>query len=147
MGAKEWVTINKWKTGLGVIAALAAVVVLPISFVAWAEEQTEEAIREAALVEQGREEAIHSVQAEALRDQQARHDYDFYEIRVAQAEERLIQLEEDVDSGVQLTATEQRRMRRLEDQIEEFQSKQDEALERLSEQSEHEHVEETESTN
>jgi len=144
--AKEWVLANKVKTGLSLIAALAAVVVLPISFVTWAEGQTKEQIKEAALIEQGREEAIHSSQAKAIAVVQAKHDYDFYEIRGAQAEEELIQLEENVDAGVQLTATQERRMRRLEKQVTVFQSKQEEALGQLSEPSEHVH-EEAESRN
>ena len=145
--AKEWVVANKVKTGFSLIAAVVAVVILPVSFVAWSADQTAEQIRDAALVEQGREEAIHSAQNRAIADTQAKHDYDFFDIRVAQAEEELIQLEEDADSGVQLTATQERKMRRLEQQVVDFQGRQDEALEQLSEEPEHEHVEEAESTN
>ena len=135
---RQWLVANKIKTALGLVAALAAVVVMPVSYVTWASAQTAEQIKEAGLIQQGREDVIHSAQNKALEDQRARHDYDFYEIRVAQAEEELIQLEEEADSGVQLTATQQRKMRRLEQQVEDFQGKQDEALDQLS-ITEHEH--------
>lgn len=132
--AKAWVLANKVKTGLSAITALAAVVILPVSFVAWAEGQTEEQIRDAALVQQGREEVIHSTQNKAIADTQAKHDYDFFDLRIEQAEEELIQLEEEADSGVQLTATEERKMRRLEQQVVDFEAKQEEALEQLTEE-------------
>ncbi len=131
--AKEWVVANKVKTGLGLIASLAAVIVMPVSLVAWSAGQTADQIKDAALIEQGRQEVIHSAQSKAISVVQAKHNYDFYEIRVEQAEEELIQLEEDVDSGVQLTATQERKMRRLEEQVTMFRGKQDEALEQLSE--------------
>ena len=132
MSAKDWVVANKVKTGLGIVAGLAAVIVLPVSFVAWAEDQTANQIYEAGLVQQGRVEAVQTVQARELKNASAKHDYDFYEIRAQQAEEQLVQLEEDADSGVQLTSSQQRKMRRLEVQVEDFQGKQEEALERLA---------------
>ena len=131
--AKAWVLANKVKTGLSVIAALAAVVILPVSFVAWAEEQTAEQIRDAELVQQGRTEAVQTAQAQAMATQAAKHDYDFYDIRQQVAEQELVDLEQDVDDGVQLTASQERKMRRLEDEVEGFNEKKDEALEQLAE--------------
>lgn len=132
MNAKDWVVANKVKTGLGIVAGLAAVIALPVSFVSWAEGQTANQIHEAGLIQQGRVEAVQTVQARELQKQSAKHDYDFYEIRALQAEEQLFQLEEDSDAGVQLTSSQKRKMRRLENQVENFQSKQDEALEKLT---------------
>jgi hypothetical protein len=133
MTATEWALANKVKTGLGVVAALAAVVVLPVSFVAWAEGQTAEQIREAELIQQGRVEAAATVQAQAAATQAAKHDYDFYDIRAAIAEQELVDLEQDVDDGVQLTASQGRKMRRLETEVESFNNKKLEALEDLAE--------------
>ena len=129
---------NKAKTVFGLIAAIAAVVVLPLSFQAWAEGQTEEQIREAELIQQGRNEATHSGQAHEMAKQSAKHDYDFYDIRAQQAEEQLVQLEEDADAGVQLTSSQQRKMRRLEKQVEDFLGEQDKALTKLSAAEDHE---------
>lgn len=136
MDAAAWVMANKVKTGLGLIAALAAVVVLPISFVAWAEDLAEQKAREAELRMQGREEVIHSTQA-------ATHNYDFYAVRAAQAEQELIELEKEKDEGVQLTASQERKMKRLERQIDEFNKEADDALQQLK-KLEHEDHGETE---
>jgi len=122
----QWVAAHKVKTALGVVLALVGVVVLPVKFVAWAEAQTATQINEERLRQEGRDGVIHSAQ-------NAKHNYDFYQIRAAQAERELIELEEDVDAGEVLTSTEERKMVRLEEQLKEFQSKQDEALEQLSE--------------
>ena len=113
------------KTGAGAILALTAVVMLPLSFVSWAEDQTEEQIAKAVLIAEGREQVIHSKQA-------AKHDYDFYEIRAQQTEWELIGLEEDVDAGVQLTATQSRKMNRLAKQLDDFEEHKELALKRLS---------------
>jgi len=138
---KTWVMLNKGKTVLGFIAALVAVVILPVSFVAWAEGMTEEQIREAELIQQGRTEAINTAQAQAQATQAAKHDYDFYDVRAAIAEQELVDLEQDVDDGVQLTASQERKMRRLEEQVTDFNDKKDDALEQLAEV---ENVDETE---
>lgn len=130
---KTWVMLNKGKTVLGFIAALVAVVILPVSFVAWAEGMTEEQIRDAELIQQGRAEAIATVQAQTAATQAAKHDYDFYDVRAAIAEQELVDLEQDVDDGVQLTASQERKMRRLEDQVTDFNDKKDDALEQLAE--------------
>jgi len=123
---KDWVVANKARTALGVVLAVVGVVVLPVKFVAWAEAQTATQINEERLRQEGRDGVIHSAQ-------NAKHNYDFYQIRAAQAERELIALEEDVDAGEILTSTEKRKMTRLEEQLKEFQNKQDEALEQLSE--------------
>ena len=122
--ARAWVVANKVKTGLSLVAALASVIVLPISFVAWSAEQTAEQIREAELIREGREEVIHSAQ-------KATHDYDFYDLRAAQAERDLIELEQAELEGVQLTPTQKRRMRNLEADLEEFETRKSQALEDL----------------
>ena len=132
MSAADWALANKVKTGLGVVAALAAVVVLPISFVAWAEGQTAEQVKEQALIQQGREEAAHSVIAST-------HQYDFADLRGAQAEADLIDLEVAVAEGEVLTPTEQRKMRRLEKEIEAFSEQKEEALEKLQEHEDDDH--------
>ena len=129
---KAWVMLNKGKTVLGFIAALVAVVLLPVSFVAWAEGMTEGQIRDAGLVQQGRVEAVATVQAQAMATQAAKHDYDFYDVRQQMAEQELVDLEQDVDDGVQLTASQERKMRRLEEQVVDFNEKKDDALEQLA---------------
>jgi len=130
--AKAWVLANKVKTGLSLVAALVAVVILPVSFVAWAEGMTKEQIRDAELVQQGRAEAVATVQAQTAATQAAKHDYDFYDVRAAIAEQELVDLEQDVDDGVQLTASQERKMRRLEEQVTDFSEKKDDALEALA---------------
>jgi hypothetical protein len=129
--AKEWALANKVKTGLGLVSALAAVVILPVSFVSWAEEQTAEQVREQALIQQGREEAAHSVLANTQK-------YDTADIRLKLAEAELIELEEKEASGEDLTPTEERKARRLESELETFQEHKTEALEQLQEHDDHE---------
>jgi hypothetical protein len=119
------------KTGLGLIASLAAVVVLPVSFVAWAEEQTAEAIREQALIQQGREEVAHSSIVNT-------HQYDMAAMREQNAEEQLIELEEAAAAGEELTPTQERKARRLERELETFAEQKKEALENLQELDDHE---------
>ena len=131
MSAAEWAMANKAKTGLGLIGALAAVVVLPVSFVAWAEEQTAQQIKDQALIQQGREEAAHSVIAST-------HQYDFAAIRGEQAEAELIELEQRELEGEELTPTEKRKARRLEKELENFETQKEEALEKLQEHEKHE---------
>lgn len=131
--AKAWVVLNKGKTLLGFIAGLVAVVIMPVSFVAWAEGMTEDQIRDAGLIQQGRAEAVATVQAQAVATQAAKHNYDFYDIRAAMAEQELVDLEQDVDEGVTLTASQERKMRRLEGQVTGFNEKKDYALEQLAE--------------
>ena len=131
MTAAEWAMANKVKTGLGLIAALAAVVVLPVSFVTWAEEQTAEQIKEQALIQQGREEAAHSVLAST-------HQYETASIREQLAEQELIDLEARVLEGDELTPTEERKARRLESELETFSEQKEAALEKLQEHEDHE---------
>ena len=120
MTATEWVMANKVKTVLSLIAALAAVVVLPLKIQAWAEEIA----REEALRAEGREQVIHS-------RQEAVHRYDFYTLRVEEAEEDLIYLEGLMEDGVQLTATQQRRYEKLKKDLEDYEESVTEALEQL----------------
>ena len=126
MTAAEWAMANKVKTGLGLIAALAAVVVLPVSFVTWAEEQTAEQIREQALIQQGREEAAQSVLASTQQ-------YDSASIREQLAEQELIELERREMEGDELTPTEERKARRLEAALETYSEQKEAALENLQE--------------
>lgn len=128
---KTWVLANKVKASLSLVAAIAAVVVLPVSFVAWAEDLSDKKIAEQALIQQGRDEAAHSVIAST-------HQYDFADLREAQAEEELIELEEAAAAGEELTPTEERKARRLERELETFAEQKEEALEQLQEHEEHE---------
>lgn len=123
---------NKIKTGLGLVAAIASVIVIPLKVQAWAEEIA----REEALRAEGREQAIHS-------RQESVHRYDFYTLRVEDTEEELIYLEGLVDDGVELTATQQRKYEKLKKDLEEYEASKDDALEQLQ-KLEHDH--ETDST-
>lgn len=120
MKALDWALANKVKTGLSLIAALAAVVVLPLKIEAWAEDIA----REQVLKAQGAEEAIHS-------RQEATHRYDFYSLRVEQTESELIYLEESEAAGEELTSTQKRKMRKLEEDLKKFEELQQEALDQL----------------
>ena len=111
---------NKVKTGLSLIAALAAIVVLPLQVQAWAEDIA----REQVLVAQGRQEVIDS-------RQNATEQYNFYTLRVEEAEEDLIFLETLMADGVQLTATQVRLYDKLKADLEEYERRQQEALEQL----------------
>lgn len=123
--------IQKAKDRIGLIVSVGALIGMIFGVAAYSEGQTEDQIRDAGLIQQGRNEAVHSSQARAAAVQNAKHDYDFYEVRGVQAEQELQYLEEDVDDGVRLTASQERKMRRLEEQVTDFQSKQDDALEKL----------------
>lgn len=120
MTATEWVLANKVKTALGLVAAIAAVVVLPLKIQAWAEEIAQEEV----LKQQGRQEVIDS-------RQNATENYNFYLLRVEEAEEDLVFLEEKEQAGEELTPTEKRKHRKLERDLESFEKKQLEALEQL----------------
>ncbi len=124
--------IQKAKDRIGVIVGVGTMIGMLIGAVAWSEGNTADQIRDAELIQKGRNEAVHSYIGREMQKTSAKHDYDFYDVRQAQAEEELLELEEDADSG-QLTSSQQRKMRRLETQVEDFQTKQDEALERLAE--------------
>jgi len=128
---KTWVLANKVKAGLSLVAALAAVVVLPVSFVAWAEEQTAEQIKEQALIQEGREQVAHSAIVNT-------HQYDLASMREAQAEEALIELEEAEAAGEELTPTQERKARRLERELETFSEQKEVALDNLQELDDHE---------
>ncbi len=124
---------HRAKEKLRLAIAVGTLVGMIIGAVAWSQEDTATQIRDADLIAKGRYEAQHSQQARDMAVQSAKHDYDFYEVRGVQLEQELQDLEKDVDEGVTLTSSQQRKMRRLEDQVDTFQTKQDEALERLSE--------------
>ncbi len=124
--------IQKAKDRVGLIVSVCVLIGMIMGAVAWSQEDIATQIRDAELIQQGKSEAAHSSLAREMQKQNAKHDYDFYDVRQQQAEEQLIQLEEDVDDGVTLTSSQQRKIRRLEDQVEDFQEKQDEALKRLA---------------
>jgi len=130
MSVSFWVKI---KDRAGAIIGVATLIGMVFGVAAWSQEDTAQQINNAALIQQGRNEAAHWYIARGMQKTSAKHDYDFYDVRQAQAEEELLELEEDADDGVQLTSSQQRKMRRLETQVEDFQKKQDEALERLAE--------------
>ena len=123
--ASEWAMANKVKTGLGLVAALAAVIVLPISFVAWAEEQTAVQVRYSEIRQTARAEVIH----DSIRN---KHAYDFYGQEAEDAEEDLVELEQQVAEGVVLLPSQVRKMKKLEKDIVNFEEKQAQALDRLS---------------
>lgn len=128
---KTWVLANKVKTGLSLVAAIAAVVVLPVSFVAWAEDMSAEQIKEQALIQEGREQVAHSAIVNT-------HQYDVANMRESQAEEALIELEEAVAAGEELTPTQERKARRLERELETFSEQKEAALDNLQELDDHE---------
>ena len=123
--ATEWAMANKVKTGLGIVAGLAAVIVLPISFVAWAEDQTAEQVEKSEIRQQARAEVIY----DSIRN---KHAYDFYGQEAEDAEEDLVELEQQVSEGVILLPSQVRKMKKLESDIANFEEKQAVALERLS---------------
>ena len=123
--------LNKGKSVLSFIAALVAVVILPVSFVAWAQDMSAEQIAEQALIQKGREEVAHSIIVNT-------HQYDTASMREAQAESDLIELEEAEAAGEELTPTQERKARRLERELETFSEQKEAALDNLQEHEEHE---------
>jgi len=128
---KTWVMLNKGKSVLTFITALVAVVILPVSFVAWAQDMSAEQIAEQALIQKGREEVAHSIIVNT-------HQYDNAAMREAQAESDLIELEEAEAAGEELTPTQERKARRLERELETFSEQKEAALDNLQEHEEHE---------
>jgi hypothetical protein len=122
--AAAWVMANKVKSVAGLIASLAAVIVIPISVAAWAEDLAEEKARDAELRMEGKVEALQSTT-------QAAHNYDFYEVRQQMVEEDLIELEEAELAGEELTPTEERKKVKLTKNLETFEAAKLEALEQL----------------
>ena len=125
MSAKEWAMANKVKTVSGLVVTLAALVLLPISFVAWAEDQTAEQVRESEIKQNARAEVIY----DSIRN---KHAYDFYAQEAEDAEEDLVELEQQVAEGVELLPSQVRKMDKLVRDIERFEGAKDAALERLS---------------
>ena len=128
---KTWVMVNKGKSVLTFITALVAVVILPVSFVAWAQDMSAEQIAEQALIQKGREEVAHSIIVNT-------HQYDNASMRESQAESDLIELEEAEAAGEELTPTQERKARRLERELETFSEQKEAALDNLQEHDEHE---------
>ena len=124
MDGVAWVMANKVKTAISFIVALAAFVVLPVQLVAWAEDLAAEKAREAELRMEGRVQALQSTT-------QAAHNYDFFDVRQAQAEQELIALEEAEAEGEELTPTEERKKATLQKNLEAFEASKLEALEQL----------------
>ena len=122
--AAAWVMANKVKTAISTVVALAAFVVLPVQLVAWAEDLAETKAREAELRMEGRVDALSSTT-------KAAHDYDFFDVRQAQAEQELIYLEEAEAEGEELTPTEIRKKVTLQKNLENFEKAKVEALEQL----------------
>ena len=120
----EWSMTKKVSAFTGAILGVAAVIGLIVNTLAWAEDLAETKAKEAEQRMQGREEVIHSTQ-------KATHDYDFYSIRESYAEAELIALEQDEQAGVQLTATQERKMRNLEQEVEDFKKAKEKALDEL----------------
>jgi hypothetical protein len=122
--AAAWVMANKIKTGLSLVVALAAFVVLPVQLNAWAEDLATEKARDAELRMEGKIEALQSTT-------QAVHNYDFYEVRQQQVEDALIDLEEAEAAGEQLTPTEERKKASLVKNLETFEIAKTTALKQL----------------
>jgi len=123
--ATEWAMANKVKTGLGLVVTLAAVVVLPISFVAWAEDQTAEQVKESEIRQQARSEVIY----DAIRN---KHAYDFFGQEANAATEDLVELEQQEAEGVTLLPSQVRQKTKLVKDIERYEAAQEQALDRLS---------------
>ncbi len=116
--------LKHWKVIAGIasgIAAIAAVVVLPIKTVAWAENLMDDKVLQSEIKQEAREEVIHG----SLK---AAHDFDFYTVRLEEAEEDLIEFEQQEAEGVVLTPTQRRRMRALEEDIKDYEESRSEAL-------------------
>lgn len=124
MDATAWVLANKVKTAISTLVAFAAFVVLPVQLVAWAEDLAEEKAREAELRMEGRVDALSS-------STKAAHDYDFFDVRQAQAEQELIALEEAEVDGAELTPTQVRKKATLHKNLESFEEAKVKALEQL----------------
>ena len=122
--AAAWVMANKVKTILSSLVALAAFIVLPVQLVAWAEDLAESKARDAELRMEGRVQALQSTT-------QAAHNYDFFDVRQAQAEQELIALEEAEADGEDLTPTESRKKATLQKNLEAFEKSKLQALEQL----------------
>ena len=116
---------NKVKTGLGLVAALAAVVILPISFVAWAEDQTALQVMKSEIRQRARTEVIF----DSIRN---KHAYDFFGQEAEDAIEDLVELEQQEAEGVTLLPSQLRQKTKLVKDIERYEAAQDQALERLS---------------
>jgi len=125
MDAKEWVMANKIKTGASLIAALASVIVIPISFVAWAEGISEQDVRESEIRQDAKSEVIYG----AIR---AKHDLDRAKDAVDDAEDDLIYLEEQVVAGTPLTPTQERKYAKLQDNLEKYEADIEDAEDRLA---------------
>lgn len=125
MDAWNWVLANKIKTVLGLVAALAAVIVLPVQVVAWAEDLTAQKVRELEIAQQAREEVIHGVM-------RAKHDFDFAEQQIETAEEDLIELEELAEEGVEWTPTQLRKYDKTKMELSKYEKIREDALKRLS---------------
>lgn len=121
MDTWAWVMANKIKTAISLVVAIAAFVVLPVQLVAWAEDLAEQKAREAELRMEGRVDALSSTT-------KAAHDYDFFDVRQAQAEQELISLEEAEAEGEDLTPTEERKKEKLAKSLEEFELAKEAAL-------------------
>lgn len=124
MDATAWVLANKVKTAISTLVAFAAFVVLPVQLVAWAEDLAEEKAREAELRMEGRVDALSS-------STKAAHDYDFFDVRQAQAEQELIALEEAEVDGAELTPTQVRKKATLQKNLDSFEEAKVKALEQL----------------
>ncbi len=119
--ASEWVLVNKVKTGLGIVAALIPIILVPISIVAWADDK----VRESEI----RQEARTDVLLDTVRN---KHAYDFFAQEAEDAEEDLVELEQQVAEGVTLLPSQVRKMDKLTRDIERYEAAQEQALERLS---------------
>lgn len=89
----------------------------------------------------GRYQAVNDAEYEKIRQEviteqlQSVHAYDFYTIRQEQAESDLIELEELEVSGIELTPTQERKSRRLEEDLSRYDKAIRKAVEDLTNES------------
>ena len=123
---------NKIQAGTGALLGLVGIVTLGFNAATWAEDERKDItaeitkqIQDKYLIEQGRAQVIHS----SIRN---KHAYDFYTQEAEDAEEDLVELEQQVAEGVELLPYQIRKMKKLEENIINFEAKQATALDRLS---------------
>lgn len=125
MTAKDWVMANKIKTAASLVVSLVAVILLPISFVAWAEDLSAQQVKESEIRQEAKASVIHS-------DLRAMHNLDEAKRNVADAEDDMIYLEEQVVAGMPLTPTQDRKYLKLQKDLEKYEDDIEEAEEQLA---------------
>lgn len=123
--AAAWVLANKVKTSAAIVITLASLLGTGFAVKAWAEDQTAEQVRESEIRLIARQEVIN----DSIRN---RHAYDQYAQEAEDAEEDLVELEQQVAEGVTLLPSQVRKMGKLTKDIERFEVAKNVAFDRLS---------------